>query len=516
MSDAPLRPIKILIAAMGGEGGGVLTDWLVRAAEAEEFPVQATSIPGVAQRTGATTYYVEILPRRQAELGGRRPVLALNPVPGDVDIMVATELLEAARAVANGFVTPDRTLLIASTHRVFSIAEKSAMGDGRLDAGRLLRAARDASRAEILFDMDTTAREAGSILNAVLLGALAGGAALPIPIERFEAGIRGEGKSVDSNLAGFSFGLAHARGEIAQQAAALETAARAIPQAGERSAHLAELVESFDPALHDLLRQAVARLIDYQDPAYAQLYLERLWQVQVAERQADGDAALTREVARHLAARMSFEDIVRVAQLKIAPGRFAQVGREIRAAPGQTFVVVDYFTPGIEEMCSLLPPFLARPILALSGRRGWLDKAHLGLRVKSNTVWGFLRLLLLSRLRFLRPFGHRYAEEQAALETWLGWVVQAASRDPALAREIAECARLVKGYGETHRRGRESLARIAAAVIEPALAGALPAPLAADAVANARVAALADPDGRRLDESIAAIRQAAGMARAAQ
>ena len=56
------RPIAMLIAALGGEGGGVLTDWIVGAAADAGYPVQSTSIPGVAQRTGATTYYIEILP----------------------------------------------------------------------------------------------------------------------------------------------------------------------------------------------------------------------------------------------------------------------------------------------------------------------------------------------------------------------------------------------------------------------------------------------------------------------
>ena len=65
------RPITILICALGGEGGGVLSEWLVEAALQAGYPVQSTSIPGVAQRTGATTYYVEIFPVR-ARLGARR------------------------------------------------------------------------------------------------------------------------------------------------------------------------------------------------------------------------------------------------------------------------------------------------------------------------------------------------------------------------------------------------------------------------------------------------------------
>ena len=71
MSAPQARPITILIAALGGEGGGVLTDWIVAAASQLGFPVQSTSIPGVAQRTGATTYYIEIVPVRAARASPR-------------------------------------------------------------------------------------------------------------------------------------------------------------------------------------------------------------------------------------------------------------------------------------------------------------------------------------------------------------------------------------------------------------------------------------------------------------
>src|SRR5487761_2767622 len=123
------RPITILIAALGGEGGGVLTDWIVDTAMRADLPVQATSIPGVAQRTGATTYYVEIFPETQAALAGRRPLMALYPSPGGVDLMLASEVIEAGRALENGFVTPDRTLLVAATHRIYAVVEKAAMAD---------------------------------------------------------------------------------------------------------------------------------------------------------------------------------------------------------------------------------------------------------------------------------------------------------------------------------------------------------------------------------------------------
>ena len=136
------RPIALLIAALGGEGGGVLAEWIVSAAADAGFPVQSTSIPGVAQRTGATTYYIEMLPVHVDELDGKRPVLALTPGVGEIDIAVASELLEAGRTVASGFVTPERTHVIASLSRFYAMDEKIAMGDGRFDQDTLTRPSR--------------------------------------------------------------------------------------------------------------------------------------------------------------------------------------------------------------------------------------------------------------------------------------------------------------------------------------------------------------------------------------
>ncbi|HEY3553913.1 MAG TPA: hypothetical protein VGL67_02290, partial [Casimicrobiaceae bacterium] len=70
---------RILVAALGGQGGGVLTDWIVGAARAEGYVAQATSTPGVSQRTGATTYYVEIAAQ---PVNGEVQVLGLSPVAG--------------------------------------------------------------------------------------------------------------------------------------------------------------------------------------------------------------------------------------------------------------------------------------------------------------------------------------------------------------------------------------------------------------------------------------------------
>ena len=83
------QPISILLCALGGEGGGVLSEWLIDIARHAGYAAQATSIPGVAQRTGATTYYLEVFPLPLSQLAGRQPVFSLNAVPGALDAMVS-------------------------------------------------------------------------------------------------------------------------------------------------------------------------------------------------------------------------------------------------------------------------------------------------------------------------------------------------------------------------------------------------------------------------------------------
>jgi len=486
------KPVTILVGALGGDGGGVLCDWIVAAAQSQGLGVQATQIPGVAQRTGATTYYLEVMPRG-AEAAS---VLALNPAIGEVDVALATELLEAGRMIFNGFVTPDRTTLIASTHRVLAIGERSAMGDGSFDVCRLLRAVKERSKDQILFDMDQAAEESGGVINAVLLGALAGSSKLPIPYAAFEAAIRHAGKSIDTNLAAFAFGRGHARGELAQavrEHRKRQAAARGVEDLIERAR------KTFPAASLDVVEEGIRRLAAYQDRRYAALYLDRL----------DGlPADLVRDVARHLAVRMSFEDVIRVAQAKTSAERMARVRKEVRAKEHEPLEVTEHFKPGNEEIGAILPPALAR----------WLLRQrpfHMSMHVRSTTIWGFLRLRLLAGLRWWRPHSFRYIEEQAEIERWLGQVRAAVPLGGELAREIAELARLIKGYGDTYKRGLGNYRRISDEVIVPALTGRLTPRAATDAVANARVAALADPEGESLARTLAAIASAAPQLRQA-
>jgi indolepyruvate ferredoxin oxidoreductase, beta subunit len=510
---AEARPIRLLIAALGGEGGGVLASWLHTAAIGAGHFVQGTYIPGVAQRTGATTYYLELVPgagARHAESAGR-PVLALNAAPGEVDVMVASELLESTRAIQAGYVSPERTILIASKARIFTIDEKTAMGDGRLDETRMLSIADRFARRTVIADFAAVAAEAQSPLNAVLLGAIAATGALPIPADAFRAAIRAEGKAVDANIRGFEAGLA------AKTATPVSAASRAGKNSAEprlfASSALrveggalkgSDPLDAFPDEAREVLATAIERLTDYQDRAYAWRYLARVNRF-VGSNGADGP--FIRELARHLAVRMTVEDVIRVAQLKLRDARLERVTQEARARPGDIVDVTEYMKPGPEEILGLLPPRLGRWALTQVAARGG-SRWSWPLKIRTTRLSGFLRLRAVAALRRWRPRTLRFAEEQAWVERWLGLVERTLAADPAAAREVVATAALVRGYADTYKRGLANWTRIMDEIVEPMLMGRLPRAHFADAVLQARIAANKDPDGEALAATIAAIRRA--------
>jgi indolepyruvate ferredoxin oxidoreductase beta subunit len=503
MSTQPQRPLCILIAALGGEGGGVLTDWLVSAAMAQDLPVQSTSIPGVAQRTGATTYYIEIFPLPRAGLNGKNPLLALYPGPGNIDLMIASELLEVGRALENGYVTPDRTVLIGSTHRIYSMTEKTAMSDRRYDDQSIHKAAEQLARRAILADLAQLAEQHNTVINAVLLGVIAGSGILPLTTETFATAIRASGIAVASNLRGFEAGLACARG-----ATGIEAVSPALPGRAADSTSLSSLLkrvaDEFPAETQAILKEGVKRVYDYQDAVYAQSYLERLLPILTIDHGSNRNSyALTCETGRYLALWMSYEDVIRVADLKTRPQRFQRVRAEIRAKPDEPVYIDEFLKPGIDELAAILPAAVGARLLRWAQRNERRRHWNFSMRIKSHTVSGFLRLWLLARLRPWRRRSLRFQQEQELIGRWLDSVRRAALLDYQLALEIVECANLNKGYGETFERGRGNFLQLMNRVIEPVLAETGASAKAAW-LRQLREAALADPDGKLLAKTLEA------------
>jgi indolepyruvate ferredoxin oxidoreductase beta subunit len=397
----------------------------------------------VAQRTGATTYYFELLPDPDPPAA---PIFNLFPSTDDVDLVAALEPIEAGRALENGYVTA-RTTVLTSTNHIYSTAEKVVAGDGAVPVPPVLEGLERAAGRLITLD------GSGRRLNAVMFGAMAGCGVLPLEEAHCRAAIEGKGVAVADNLAGFAQGLALARSGEAGPAGA-PGFEYAPPPEGFQT-----LLRDWPDELQALVGHGLARLVDYQDRAYAERYLARLQRVLDADKAAGGEdrgLALTRETARRLAAWMSFEDVIRVAQLKTRPGRLARIRGEIGAADDEPLNVVDYLKPRRDELVGTLPSGLARLV---PGKEDDDHRPTRGrpMRVRTSSPLGYASFKVLAALRPFRPRTERYRREQAAIEQWLDAVTAAAAVDYDLACRSAELAVWARGYGAVRDRGMKRL-----------------------------------------------------------
>ena len=487
--------IKLAILAVGGQGGGVLTSWIEDLARANGYAAQATSVAGVAQRTGATIYYIEMCPA-----GPVAPVFALMPAAGDVDIMITAEMMEAGRAIMRGFVTPDRSTLITSTHRALAVSEKMTPGDGIASSAEVMAAAEVAARRLIAADFDLVATDVGSVISASLFGALAASGALPFPVAAYEAAIRAGGKGAEASLRAF-----HAGREAAlTPAGPVPVKVVKAPQGATGPAKLlvqwqalVARVDRLPLTVAELARPGLQKVVDFQDLAYGADYLARI-EAMVALDTAARDFALTRETAKYVANAMAYDDVIRVADLKTRGARQVRIAREMGMSGDKVMHLTEFFHPRSEEIIGMLPARLgarldADPIWqARIGR--WFGK---GRRLRSDGLLAYGVLYVLGGLKSRRRGSFRHAQELAQLEGWLTLARHYLPANYDLAVEVIRCRRLIKGYSDTHARGLSKFDRVLAGAAQ--VAGRDDA---ADWVRRLREAALKDEDGKALDGAL--------------
>ncbi|TMM49308.1 indolepyruvate oxidoreductase subunit beta family protein [Sulfitobacter sabulilitoris] len=495
--------LKIAVLAVGGQGGGVLSGWITALAERNGYHAQATSVPGVAQRTGATIYYIE-LKRIDPARPERRPVFALMPAQGDVDIVVASELVEVGRALLRDLVAPDRTVLIGSSHRDLTISEKQVPGDGRKPPEAIHAAAAALAQTFICFDMMALAKDHGSVVSSSLFGALAGSGALPFPLEAYRAVIEASGRGVKQSLAAFE--AAYLRTTTPELEAA-ETAATA-PAAPELTgpaallrdfAALRRRVQDMPETVRPLALAGLHKVVDFQDVAYGSDYLDRLEQALTGDKSpfAFGAAA-----AKYIANAMAYDDIIRVADLKTRSSRDARLRRDFATNEAEVLAVTEYFHPRAEEVIGLMPRALGQWFDARPKAQKRLDRlVNRGRRLRTDRIGGFTLLWMLGGLRRWRRGLFRHAQEATHLDRWLALALDVRARDHALGVEVLKCRRLIKGYSDTHARGQSKFDRVLGAL--DLVTGRDDA---ADWIRRLREAALQDEEGEALDGAIKTVK----------
>ena len=494
-ADTSATILKIAIFAVGGQGGGVLSNWVADLAELGGYQAQVTSVAGVAQRTGATIYYIEMAPKSDD-----LPVFALAPTPGDLDIVMASELMEAGRSVMRGFVTPDRTTLIASSHRILAVSEKQQPGDGRSNNQEVADSLGAAAETLICFDMERLARKAGSVISASLFGGLARSGALPFEQALFEEVIRASDRGVETSLAAFRAALECEPETDAPTESFAPFEVTGPEELLKEWSALTVRAEALPPQVQPMVLAGLQAVVDYQDTDYGAEYLDHLSPV-LAQDRADRDYVLTEAAAKYIARAMCYDDILRVADLKTRASRNARLRREQQTGSGDIVHVTEYFHPRVEELTSILPARLGR----------WTERASLprwvlgrivgnGKRIRSDRIGGFALLWLAAALRPVRRRLLRHQAETAHLDRLIGTSLSRLPQHYDLAVEIFLCQRLIKGYSDTHWRGHSKFNKVLGALDQ--LAGRKDAH---DWIRRLRDAALLDEKGDALEGALKTI-----------
>jgi len=495
--------VKLAIMAVGGQGGGVLTNWIEATARSQGYACQATSVAGVAQRTGATIYYLEMAPMGD----GVAPVFSLAPSAGDVDVLVAAEMMEAGRAIMRGFVTPDRTTLIASTHRALAVSEKMTPGDGIANSEEVRAAAEVAADKLIMFDMDKLAIDNGSVISSSLFGAVAGSGALPFPRAAFEDAIRASGKGVEASLRAFAAAYDRAQNAAVDPAEPKKAKPAPAPIAPEGPAALmkdwqalADRAHALPEPAQEMAMHGLRKVVKFQDVAYGAEYMDRLEDIAALD-DAAHDFELTAEAAKYIANAMAYDDVIRVADLKTRGARFERIKADM-GAKDRPVALTEFMHPRAEEIAGMMPAAMgarweADP-KAMARLDRWFNK---GRRLRTHKMGNFLMLYVLGGLRGYRRRTLRHKYEQEHLARWLDTVKAALAQDYAVAVELLRCRRLIKGYSDTHARGLSKFDKV--------LAGADLVKGREDAaqwIARLREAALKDEKGKDLDGALQTIR----------
>lgn len=499
--DARLSGItKLVVMAVGGQGGGVVAGWIEDLARAGGYAVQATSVAGVAQRTGATVYYIEMCPKTD-----RQPIFSLMPAAGDVDILIASEMMEVGRSILRGFVTPDRTTLIGSTHRALAVSEKMVPGDGIANAAEVEAAAEIAAQKLVLADFEALALGAGSVISASLFGGLAGSGALPFPRAAFEAAILASGKGVDASLRAFAAGF----DAVTVPALALQQTAAPLRDATPSGpdtlvaewGRLTSRAATYPAPVAEMALAGLRKVVDFQSVAYGAAYLDHL-QTVVARDDAAHGFALSVTAAKYIANAMAYDDVIRVADLKTRAGRFDRIKDEMGAKATNVMQVTEFMHPRAEEIAGLLPAKWGARIEVSQTWMARLDRwFNKGRRLRTDGLFAFLSLQALGSLRGyrLRTLRHKY--EMDHLAKWLALALQTQPQNYDLAVEIIRCRRLVKGYSDTHARGLSKFDRVLTGIDL-----VKHRPDAADWARRLREAALLDEEGRALEGALTTIR----------
>jgi indolepyruvate ferredoxin oxidoreductase len=401
------------------------------AAHLEGKGVTVLDMTGLAQKGGAVMSHVRLADRQEQLHSARIATGEAKLILGcDIVVTVTEDALSKAAGKA--------TQVIVNTGHTIT-GEFLRNPDREFPAGAMEQAVVDTVGREAADFIDATrlaTRLMGHSIatNIFLLGYAFQGGRIPLSLEAIERAIELNGAAVEDNLRAFHWGrrAAHDPAGVAALVAG--------PVVGD-----ATKPDAIATSLDEIIARRRRYLVDYQDEAYAQRYLNLVDRVRAAELRVlaetqsagAGETALTEAVARSYHKLLACKDEYEVARLFTAPEFAAELDASFEG---------DYRL----EFHLTLP---------------WSRGATPGAEPKKQRFgpWMLTAMKLLATFKFLRgsalnPFGRSaervqerelVAEYEATVKHIIE-VLDAGNRDAAV--DLARVPELIRGYGPVKDR----------------------------------------------------------------
>jgi len=455
-----LRPWSALVCGLTEDSTLLVVDWLLLACR--QAGIVAQAVPLVGSDRLPHGMYVEVAADLDVEE-------ALGEVPWcAVDLLVAGEHLELARAIDAGFVDPDVTTVVASCRRAFTAVEREVAPEHVLSEREIDSLARGSALAYFAFDGHEVANWyhlPAAAQPGLLLGAVCGTGITGLDETVFVDAIRDLG--IDTPLHGEAFrrGTRLGRregGRVRRVKTAYQFTRKRRSLVDNRSrADFEALVDRAATLVDEqhlgALQEAIFLLVEFQDSDWAAVLVNHVADIASAERALVGDVAphesVVPDAIRSLAAMLVWPDAAWIANRKSRSSRLKALRNAHGISRRDAFELVEHIPldaleraavrsrrmPGVAAPSASVPPLL-QPLR--------VD------RVRTTSISGSLRLRRMAAAARNRSGSTRQRHELDSADTWLEALHDSLRCDHDIARIVARSGTLIQGAGAVREANR--------------------------------------------------------------
>lgn len=420
--DISNRPWNTVVTGVGGTGVLTITSLVAMAAHIEGKGCATMNQTGLAQKFGAVVSHVRVAESQD-------DIMAVRIPAGEADLLLGCDLVVTTTYEAMGKVAQGRT------HAVINDAEVPTASfilnpDAKFPTTTMKKRVLEEVGDEDCHFLDSSAIAValcGDTIasNLFLLGVAWQRGLVPVSSAALERAIELNGVAIEFNKKAFLFGRRYA--DQPERVLALIPKKQRVPEL----------------SADELIADRQARLLEYQNAAYADRYLAQITKIRSVDPSPDAADSLSATAGKSLYKLMAYKDEYEVARLYAAP----EFEEKLRLQ----------FEGDFELRLNLAPPLLSKR----DEQTGELQKREFGPWVLN----AFKLLAPLKRFRgtALDIFGYtaeRRQERQdiADFEVLLDDVSKrVGDQDYEVLRELLALPLQLRGFGHVKDRNREQL-----------------------------------------------------------